>query len=124
MERGFFSTTRHHHTELHHETEIIWLEDVEALTYVREAILLVRNRRGKPKIHADDTRLVGYANLGPQAPATNGFARRRVFTLRDYDPYGEEPFQMPEEAVDPRTVEIGVPGRKPLGSGLADEPVN
>lgn len=101
--------------ELEDEEEIIWLEDVSEARYVREALMLVKNSRGKPEIEADDTRVVGYANLVSEADCATGYAFRRVFTLRDYDPYGRQPYQMPTEAVDPRTVEPGVPGRKPLG---------
>ena len=76
-------------SEIRFETEIVWLEDVTHQAYVREAIMMVRNRRGKPNVFGADQegRLVGYANMSKKAPCTQRFCHRRVFFLRPYDPY-------------------------------------
>ncbi|MFJ8692862.1 DUF6009 family protein [Streptomyces roseolilacinus] len=103
--------------ELKHETELVWLEDIEQLDYVRQSLDRLPTRSGKPAYHRDG-RMVGYAILGPQARASraSGTFRRRVFWLlphdRDTAPKGLYATGAPAEAVDPRTVTAGSKGRK------------
>lgn len=90
-----------------HEVEIVWLEDVSGLEYVREAVQLVRRRRGRPAFNpGPGGRLVGYANVGPTAKGHNWHFQRRVFWLQ-----GSDPYRWPSEAVTPGTVAVKVPGR-------------
>ncbi|MER5777624.1 DUF6009 family protein [Streptomyces sp. NPDC002039] len=103
--------------EIHHEVDLIWLEDVAELDYVRQSLDRLPTRRGKPAYHRDG-RLVGYAQLGPQAKPSrsSGTFRRRVFWLlphdRDSVPDGLYASGAPAEAVDPTTLVAGSKGRK------------
>lgn len=103
--------------EIAHETELVWLEDPQALDYVRQSLDRLPTRKGKPAYHRDG-RMVGYAILGPGAKPSrsSGTFRRRVFWLlphdRDTDPTGLYTKGAPAEAVDPRTVAAGVKGCK------------
>lgn len=103
--------------EIHHEVELVWLEDVTELDYVRQSLDRLPTRRGKPAYHRDG-RLVGYAQLGPQAKPSrsSGTFRRRVFWLLPHDrdslPNGLYATGAPAEAVDPTTLEAGSKGRK------------
>ncbi|MFJ3164387.1 DUF6009 family protein [Streptomyces kanasensis] len=103
--------------ELKHETELVWLEDVHQLDYVRQSLDRLPTRSGKPAYHRDG-RMVGYAILSSQARASraSGTFRRRVFWLlphdRDTEPEGLYATGAPAEAVDPRTVTAGSKGRK------------
>ncbi|MDX3538581.1 DUF6009 family protein [Streptomyces sp. MB09-01] len=103
--------------EIHHEVDLIWLEDVTELDYVRQSLDRLPTRRGKPAYHRDG-RLVGYAQLGPQAKPSrsSGTFRRRVFWLlphdRDTVPDGLYASGTPAEAVDPTTLTAGSKGRK------------
>ncbi|MFI1286465.1 MULTISPECIES: DUF6009 family protein [unclassified Streptomyces] len=103
--------------EIHHEIDLIWLEDVTELDYVRQSLDRLPTRRGKPAYHRDG-RLVGYAQLGPQAKPSrsSGTFRRRVFWLlphdRDTVPDGLYASGAPAEAVDPTTLAAGSKGRK------------
>ncbi|MCX5078346.1 DUF6009 family protein [Streptomyces sp. NPDC054949] len=103
--------------EIHHEVDLIWLEDVAELDYVRQSLDRLPTRRGKPAYHRDG-RLVGYAQLGPQAKPSrsSGTFRRRVFWLlphdRDSVPDGLYASGAPAEAVDPTTLAAGSKGRK------------
>lgn len=92
------------------EKRIVWLRPVETLPrYVRE-----RLATGEPRRVGISRRrhpgIVGYAELRADAPNEGfpGSFARRVFWLADHDPY--ERWGAPIEAVDPRTVEPGVPG--------------
>ncbi|MFF0745871.1 DUF6009 family protein [Streptomyces sp. NPDC004111] len=102
--------------ELAHEVEIVWLEE-PTLDYVRQALDKVPTRRGKPR-YARHGRLVGYANLAPEARRSHDsglFARRTFYLLphdRPNDPEGPYKVGSPLEAVDPDTVRPGRPGRK------------
>jgi hypothetical protein len=103
--------------DLMHETELVWLEDISALDYVRQSLDRLPNRRRRPVYHRDG-RMVGYAILGPEAkgsPASGTF-RRRVFWLaphdRDQQPTGFYSTGAPVEAIDPRTLAPRSPGRK------------
>ncbi|WP_331732472.1 DUF6009 family protein (plasmid) [Streptomyces avidinii] len=103
--------------EIHHEVDLVWLEDVTELDYVRQSLDRLTTRRGKPAYHRDG-RLVGYAQLGPQAKPSrsSGTFRRRVFWLlphdRDTVPDGLYASGAPAEAVDPTTLTAGSKGRK------------
>ncbi|MET9819695.1 DUF6009 family protein [Streptomyces sp. NPDC006355] len=103
--------------EISHETELVWLENVERLDYVRQSLDRLPTRRGKPAYHRDG-RLVGYALLGPSAKPSrsSGTFRRRVFWLlphdRDSAPDGLYAKGAPAEAVDPSTLAARVKGYK------------
>ncbi|MFF0745791.1 DUF6009 family protein [Streptomyces sp. NPDC004111] len=103
--------------EILHEIDLVWLEDVSDLDYVRQSLDRLPTRRGKPAYHRDG-RMVGYAVLGPRAKSSrsSGTFRRRVFWLlphdRDTAPDGLYSSGAPAEAVDPRTLAPGTKGRK------------
>ncbi|RCG19036.1 transcription factor [Sphaerisporangium album] len=102
--------------DLVHETEIVWLEDIDCLDYVRQSLDRLPSRRTRPAYHRDG-RMVGYAILGKQAKASvSGTFRRRVFWLlphdRDEQPDGVYATGAPLEAVDPRTLAPKVEGHK------------
>ncbi|MGD9486039.1 DUF6009 family protein [Streptomyces sp. TRM70308] len=103
--------------EISHEKELVWLEDIDTLDYVRQSLDRLPTRRGKPAYHRDG-RMVGYATLTTSAKASrsSGTFRRRVFWLlphdRDTEPEGLYATGAPAEAVDPRTLGVGVKGRK------------
>ncbi|NEB77127.1 transcription factor [Streptomyces sp. SID14478] len=103
--------------EINHEAELVWLEDITDLDYVRQSLDRLPTRRGKPAYHRDG-RMVGYAVLGPKAKASrsSGTFRRRVFWLlphdRDSAPGGLYATGAPAEAVDPRTLAARVKGYK------------
>jgi hypothetical protein len=103
--------------EIKHETELVWLEDINALDYVRQSLDRLPTRSGKPAYFRDG-RMVGYAILGPKAKASraSGTFRRRVFWLlphdRDTAPGGLYATGAPAEAIDPRTLAAGSRGRK------------
>lgn len=103
--------------EISHEIELVWLEDVKGLDYVRQSLDRLPTRKGKPAYHRDG-RMVGYALLGPTAKPSraSGTFRRRVFWLlphdRDTQPDGLYARSAPAEAVDPRSLEPCVRGYK------------
>lgn len=103
--------------EISHETELVWLEDIQQLDYVRQSLERVRTRKGKPP-YSRDGRMIGYAVLGTDAKPSraSGTFRRRVFWLlpndRDNEPDGRYAKGAPGEAVDPRTLEPRVKGYK------------
>ncbi|MEU8812467.1 DUF6009 family protein [Streptomyces violaceoruber] len=103
--------------EISHEAELVWLEDVDQLDYVRQSLDRLPTRKGKPPYHRDG-RMVGYAILGPEAKASraSGTFRRRVFWVlphdRDSEPAGLYAKSAPAEAVDPRTLQPRVKGYK------------
>ncbi|MGW1365342.1 DUF6009 family protein [Streptomyces chartreusis] len=103
--------------EIRHETDIVWLEGIDELDYVRQSLDRLPTRGGKPAYHRDG-RMVGYALLSPKAKPSrsSGTWRRRVFWLlphdRDSDPRGLYSTGAPAEGVDPRTVAAGCRGRK------------
>jgi hypothetical protein len=65
--------------EISHETDIVWLEDIDELDYVRQSIDRLPTRKGRPPYRRPG-RMVGYAILGPDAKASraSGTFRRRV----------------------------------------------
>ncbi|MEU4349601.1 DUF6009 family protein [Streptomyces sp. NPDC023838] len=103
--------------EISHETELVWLEDISGLDYVRQSLDRLPTRRSRPAYHRDG-RMVGYALLGPKAKASpsSGTWRRRVFWVlphdRDSEPDGLYATGAPAEAIDPRTLAPGSKGRK------------
>ncbi|MCX4681774.1 DUF6009 family protein [Streptomyces sp. NBC_01433] len=103
--------------EISDEAELVWLEDVSVLDYVRQSLDRLPTRRGRPAYHRDG-RMVGYALLSPQAKASrsSGTFRRRVFWLlphdRDTDPEGLYATGAPAEAVDPGTLTARTKGYK------------
>ncbi|MFM9499008.1 DUF6009 family protein [Streptomyces galilaeus] len=103
--------------EISHEAELVWLEEIERLAYVRQSLDRLATRTGRPAYHRDG-RMIGYAILASTArpsPASGTF-RRRVFWLlphdRDSDPQGLYAKSAPAEAVDPRTVQAKIKGTK------------
>jgi len=103
--------------DLAHEEELVWLENTEALDYVRQSLDRVSSRRRQPPYHRDG-RLVGYATLTGKAKPSraSGTYLRRVFWLaphdRDQDPDGLYATGAPSEAVDPRTLKPTIKGYK------------
>jgi hypothetical protein len=103
--------------EISHEADLVWLEDINNLDYVRQSLDRLPTRKGKPPYHRDG-RMVGYAILSPDAKASraSGTFRRRVFWLlphdRDTEPEGLYARSAPAEAVDPRTLEPRIKGYK------------
>ena len=103
--------------EISHETDLVWLEDITHLDYVRQSLDRLPTRKGKPPYHRDG-RMIGYAILGPDAKASraSGTFRRRVFWLlphdRDSEPEGLYATGAPAEAVDPGTLAARVKGYK------------
>jgi hypothetical protein len=103
--------------EICHEIELVWLEDMTNLDYVRQSLDRLPTRRAKPAYRRDG-RMVGYALLGPQAKPSrsSGTFRRRVFWLlphdRDTDAEGVYATGAPVEAIDPRTLAPASKGRK------------
>lgn len=95
------------------ETEIIWLEPIAPLPYVREQFIDWSNPRRRPRFGTG--RIVGYAVVRPDG-RREGY-RRRVFRLqandRPYLPDGPYRDGFPTDAVDPLTVAPGVLGTHP-----------
>ena len=104
-------------SSLCHEIELVWLEDIASLDYVRQSLDRLSSRSRKPAYHRDG-RMIGYAVLGPAAKSSpaSGTFRRRVFWLaphdRDQQPTGFYSTGAPVEAVDPRTLAPRCPGKK------------
>ncbi|MFF2653545.1 DUF6009 family protein [Streptomyces sp. NPDC058045] len=115
-------------SEIAHEHDVVWLEDPEALDYVRQALDKTKRRNNKPP-YMRDGRMIGYARLDESAEPDpdSGLYKRRVFYLlphdRDTEPHGVYREGAPGEAVDPRTIEPRKPGakttRSQLGPGMA-----
>ncbi len=95
------------------EKSIVWLEDVEALPFVRvKVVRTARSRRG-PISFGNGGRVVGYSKLTPNArrcPTTNGYIRR-VFYLKADDSTDPDA-ALPASAYDPRTIFPGEKGRQ------------
>ncbi|MFE0511075.1 DUF6009 family protein [Streptomyces sp. NPDC058964] len=104
-------------SEITYEEQVVWLEDLGSLDYVRQALDKTPRRNTKPR-YARDGRMVGYAVLDDDAEPDpdSGLYRRRVFFLlphdRDSQPHGPYAVGAPGEAVDPRTIEPRNPGAK------------
>ncbi|MEU9704494.1 DUF6009 family protein [Streptomyces sp. NPDC047981] len=103
--------------EIKYETELVWLEDIGQLDYVRQSLDRLPTRGGRPAYFRDG-RMVGYAILGPDSKASraSGTFRRRVFWLlphdRDSVPEGLYRASGPSEGIDPQTLAPGTKGRK------------
>ncbi len=98
---------------LSYEKSIVWLEDVDALPFVRVRVVhTARSRRG-PLHWPGDGRVVGYSKLTPDAPrdAESNAYVRRVFYLRSSDVALSG--QVPAGAVDPRSITPGCDGAVP-----------
>ncbi|WTX00863.1 DUF6009 family protein (plasmid) [Streptomycetaceae bacterium NBC_01309] len=99
------------------ETEIIWLEEIDSLDYVRQALDRLPGKTARPS-YLRPGRMVGYAVLGPKAKGSreSGKFLRRVFWVaphdRDQAPHGVYSRGAPSEAVDPRTLAPGYRGHK------------
>lgn len=99
-----------------HEEEIVWLEDVSELDYVRETGAILKGRKRPPRKNVVMGRVVGYSTVNEKSESKwYGCFYRRIFYLaphdRDSQPEGIYKFWAPTEAVDPRTVAPGVDGR-------------
>jgi len=112
------------------EDKIVWLKDHKTLArmaYVREKVQLC-NIRTCPVKAPQGEMLIGYAVLKKTVAkvGSEGF-RRRIFTLlpedldpdRDFEPDGTfqetvpGPVPLPQEAVDPLSVQAGKPSQRP-----------
>ena len=73
-------------SQLAHEANVVWLEDLDELDYVRQALDKSARRSGKPR-YARDGRMVGYAELDKDAEASpdSGLFQRRTFFLLPHD---------------------------------------
>ena len=98
--------------DIQNEEEIVWLEDITRLAYVRQGFAMDDNRRGLIALTGSKRRLVGYANVGADGWDFEPGTMRRAFWLCDHDPYGYHADEMPCEAVNPLSVEPGNPGSK------------
>lgn len=103
--------------DLTHEARVVWLENLDDLDYVRQALDKTKRRNTRPPYERDG-RMVGYAQLDDQAEPDpdSGLYKRRVFFLLPHDrdslPDGLYREGAPGEAVDPRTIEPRKPGAK------------
>jgi hypothetical protein len=76
--------------EIRHETEIVWLEDIDDLDYVRQSLDRLPNRKSKPAYHRDG-RMVGYAFLGDIAKASRASGTfAAVSHHRHQPPYADQ----------------------------------
>lgn len=113
-----------HESQLAHEANVVWLEDLDNLDYVRQA--LDKSARVKPR-YARDGRMVGYAELDKDAEANpdSGLFQRRTFFLLPHDRPNEPGGLYKEgatgEAVAPRTIRPRWVGEKSPLPGEAQE---
>lgn len=115
--------------DLAHEVDLVWLEPLIDLDYVRQALDKTRHPSNQPP-YARHGRMVGYACLDARAKPDpdSGLFTRRVFYLlphdRDSTPQGIYGEGAPSEAVDPRTIKPHRAGSKTLRSqtGIAAAP--
>lgn len=107
--------------QLAHEDAIEWpMRDALTFPYVRQGVVTTRKLDGRPpRTHGDH--LVGWVLMHADTPRLNGMSRtvcRRYFWLKEsdrpFDPDGPFANKVPAEAVDPRTVAVGQPGRRTL----------
>jgi hypothetical protein len=68
-----------------HELEMIWLEDIAEMDYVRQGAYLLRGRSAAPPRVAGERRMVGYATVGREVRRVGGQCLRRVFWLKTYE---------------------------------------
>jgi len=101
---------------LRYEDAIVWTEDVSQVDYVRARLDHFTSSRQRPIRWRGPGRLVGYTTLSPNAPAGEAPGRfaRRVFWIdpgdRSEKPNGIYRVGAPAEAIDPRTIAIGIWG--------------
>jgi len=103
-------------SELADEEEIVWLEGIDHLPYVREVVYEYANFRQRPIRWTGSGRLVGYSTLRQDARSrTPGWFVRRVFLVQPHDrseqPNGTYVTGCPGEGVDPLTVAPGIRGK-------------
>ncbi|MEP0874111.1 DUF6009 family protein, partial [Trichocoleus desertorum AS-A10] len=95
------------------ESEIVWLQDITHIDYVREETWSTAEPYCPPPKTYGQT-VVGYSVLKPGIKTERGVYTRRLFTLRPhdrfYDPRGIYQKSFPMEAVDPKTVQPGIRG--------------
>ncbi|WP_331728031.1 DUF6009 family protein [Streptomyces sp. NBC_01176] len=108
-------------SDLLDEEEVVWLEGLDHLDYVRQTLDKTRRRASKPP-YGRDGRMVGYVLLGTRAmpDPDSGQYRRRIFFLLPHDrdtlPQGLYREGSPGEAIDPRTIAPRRPGMKTVRS--------
>ncbi|MCX5355652.1 DUF6009 family protein [Streptomyces mirabilis] len=108
-------------SDLLDEEEVVWLEGLDRLDYVRQTLDKTRRRTSRPP-YGRDGRMVGYVLLGTRAipDPDSGLYRRRIFFLLPHDrdtlPQGLYREGAPGEAIDPRTVAPCRPGMKTVRS--------
>lgn len=103
--------------QLRWEVGIEWArDDARDFAFVRERVIGTRKLTGAPPEYRTIGTVVGWANLHPETPYVgHHWSRlrwRRYWWLRETDaPLGGDTFieQYPAEAVDPRSIEVGVP---------------
>jgi hypothetical protein len=116
------------------ESQIVWLEGIENLDYVREEVTEYAARRtGSPfrKGYHLPTRLVGYSELLPSTKSGPYGFKRRYFLIKPHDRFYQPDWDRgkadtyktgaPVSGVDPRSVEPNVKGRKTPKSELGVE---
>jgi hypothetical protein len=92
-----------------YENRIVWVINPDTMPYVRESTVIRPQRSGRVALHS--FKVVGWAELQPDAPRFCGGFWRRVFWLKSYDRYfepdGTYATDRPCEAVDPRLIRAG-----------------
>ena len=92
------------HEDLARETEIVWVYDRSRFPFVRESFAPQSSARW-PRRCQDDRVIVGY---GLARKRRTGATYFRQFYVMRRD--GQGNVVLPSEAVDPLTVEVGLPG--------------
>ncbi len=96
------------------EISITWLSNPTFHPFVRERLIWCANRAAKPAKWRLPQNVLGHSNLRPDAkpehPCT--FLRRCWFRAAHDEIYGMNGHG-PYEAVDPRSIRVGQPSRKP-----------
>ena len=106
--------------ELRLENSVVWLEDASDFDYIREIPWVVVDPYQIPPLLHPGYRMIAFTRLVPGLKEVEGKNyMRRYFELRpvdrDSDPngtYSRESRCCPSEAVEPKTVSPGVPGRR------------
>lgn len=103
--------------ELSHETEFVWLEDLDRLDYVRQSPDRPPTRKGKPRT----TATAAWSAMPSSAPLPNlpapsapsaAVSSGSCPTTAIASPTAFTPRAPPAEAIDPRTLEPRVKGYK------------
>ncbi|WP_411093561.1 DUF6009 family protein [Streptomyces sp. 049-1] len=116
-------------SDLIHEAHLVWLEPLEHLDYVRQALDKTKRRHSRPRYDRDG-RMIGYAVLDDMAEPDpdSGLYRRRIFFLLPHDrdtlPQGLYQEGAPGEAVDPQTIHPKKLGAKTDRSQRGSAPVS